>query len=230
MDASVIEDPQLRALNEASDIRRRWSPPCSPRRVPRRDRRQLLLRHHPAPPSTTPDLHERSLRSVGPGGHRHPEPGAPREGVAQWRGTTSLTGLRPKPAPLRGPGRAESWCGPRPRWASRSHVLRRPRQLQDGQRHLRPHHRRPAHPAGGPSGWSRRSGARTTVARVGGDEFAILLPGLVESALHQPAGRAAPRCHAHTVRDLRRANVVTSASVGMPSPSEARRQLPIDLF
>ena len=117
------------------------------RRVPRRDRRQLRqgrrAGHHPRPRPP-----RAAVRPGRPGRHRHPEPGAPGEGLPH--GLARRPHRPAQPPAVRGPGGA----GARPVTAGRRaglHVLRRPRQLQDGQRHLRPRHRRPAHPAGGPA-------------------------------------------------------------------------------
>ena len=65
----------------------------------------------------------------------------------------------------------------RPRPADRGPV-RRPRRLQDRQRHARPRRRRPAADRGRASGCATCVRPGDTVARLGGDEFAVLLDRL----------------------------------------------------
>ena len=105
-----------------------------------------------------PDLHERLSGAGRPGCYRPPEPGAAGEGLAH--GLARCPHRAAQPPALRGPGGTGAGPFPPGRRAG-VHVLRRPRPLQDGQRHPGPRRRGRPHPSGEPASGRTRSGART---------------------------------------------------------------------
>ena len=69
------------------------------------------------------------------------------------------------------------------------HAVRRRRRVEDDQRHVRPpRRRRGADPGRGPAGAAAFARA-TSCARIGGDEFGILLENADEKSAHETAAR-----------------------------------------